>query len=280
MKFYFWVAAFFWSQFAFSTEQVELATHYDHPPFVVDMKKHEGLVFELADYLTKRSLGKYDFQVTYVPNARLQTYLNKGQKVVIPFVAKEWFTCRPPGNCLWTDILMMDRNVIVTQASENFEYAGPNSLHGKIIGTVVGRLNPDIEDFVKQGIITTSESPTQVGNFKKLVEGRIDVLVTGEIIAKDIIARENWQTQLAISKEPLSVVERRILVSPATEQDLYKWLNDEVKNMEKLGFYSGRSLPSSPNESRRLPASEKKSKKKGPLTKSFFNSTSRTLVKN
>jgi len=255
MKSCFWALAFFWIHTAFATEQIEFATHYDHPPFVVDMKSRKGLVFDLADYLTKRSRGKYNFQVTFVPRERLQTYLDRNQKVVVPFVAKNWFDCPTPRPCLWTDVLVMDRNVVVALTSAKFEYKGPNSLKGKTLGVVIGRISPELQEIIDKGIVTLEESPTQVGNFQKLIEGRIDLLVTGEIIAKDIIAREGWQSKLSISSEPLQILDRRILVSPRTQVDLHKWLNAEVKNMDKSDFFQARLLPSSsPKESPRVPA--------------------------
>ncbi|WP_413290328.1 substrate-binding periplasmic protein [Bdellovibrio sp. HCB337] len=250
------------SSAAVAVERVEFATHYDHPPFILDIKDQTGLVFDLANYLSKQSKGRYEFQVTFVPRERLQNYLVKKQKVVIPFVSPKWFDDVDQSRYLWTGILLMDQNVVVTLAKKKFEYKGPDSLTGKTMGYVLGHKMPAIEPLVNQGKIKREESPSMIGNFKKLVEGRVDFVVTGEMIAKDLIARENWQIRLSISKEPIDVFERRVLISPHSEVGLQKWLNIELKTLMRsprwrtfLERYNAQNLSIAvPEESDRKPA--------------------------
>lgn len=225
----------FVSQMVAATEKVEFATHYDHPPFIVDLKKQEGLVFDFARYLSEKSKGRYEFQVTFVPRERLQTYLTKKQQVVIPFVSPKWFDDKAQTRYLWTSVMLMDQNIIVTLSKSKFEYKGLKSLKGKTMGYVLGHKMPDIEPLIAQGKIKSEVSPSMIGNFKKLVEGRVDFVVTGEMIARDLIARENWRSRLSISKAPLDVFERRVLVSPVTETHLQTWLNSEIRALMKSG---------------------------------------------
>jgi polar amino acid transport system substrate-binding protein len=197
------------------------------------MKQQEGLVFDLAKYLSKQSQGRYEFQVTYVPRARIETYLHKKKTVVVPFVSPKWFSDEAQTRYLWTDLLMMDQNVVVMQTKSPFDYKGVSSLNGKTMAYLLGHKVPVIDALISDGKIKREESPSMLGNFKKVVEGRADFLVTGEMAVRYIIEREHWQPNLRVGKEPVDVFERRILVSPVTEVALQQWLNSEVKVLIK-----------------------------------------------
>lgn len=216
-----------------AVEQVEFATHYDYPPFVIDMKKQEGLVFDLAQYLSKQSKGRYEFQVTFVPRDRIENYLNKKKTVVVPFVSPKWFSDEEKNRYLWTDILMKDQNVVVSQTKSQFEYKGLESLYGKTMAYRLGHKIPVLDTLISEGKIKREDSPSMVGNFKKVIEGRADFLVTGETAVRYIIEQEHWQNNLSIAKEPIDVFERRILISPITDVALQQWLNNEVKVLLK-----------------------------------------------
>lgn len=216
-----------------AAEQIEFATHYDYPPFVIDMKKQEGFVFDLAKYLSKQSMGRYEFQVTYVPRVRIENYLNKKKTVVVPFVSPKWFSDEDMTRYLWTDPLMKDQNVVVSQTKSHFEYKGVESLNGKTMAYFLGHKIPALEPLISEGKIKREDGPSLVGNFKKVIEGRADFLVTGETVVRYIIAREHWQTNLSVAKDPIDVFERRILVSPVTDVALQQWINNEVKELIK-----------------------------------------------
>lgn len=228
-----WVLTFiFVCTTAKAAEQVEFATHYDYPPFVIDMKKQEGFVFDLAKYLSKQSKGRYDFQVTYVPRVRIENYLSKKKTVVVPFVSPKWFSDDNMNRYLWTDPLMKDQNVVVMQA-KSFEYKGLDSLTGKTIAYFLGHKIPALEPLISDGKIKREDGPSMIGNFRKVVEGRADFLVTGETVVRYIIEREHWQANLSIAKEPIDVFERRILISPITDTALQQWINSEIKALIK-----------------------------------------------
>lgn len=223
----------FLSATAKAAKQIEFATHYDYPPFVIDMKKQEGFVFDLARYLSKQSKGRYEFQVTYVPRTRIENYLSKKQTVVVPFVSPKWFSDEGKTRYLWTDVMMMDQNVVVSQTKSQFEYKDIDSINGKTMAYLLGHKVPVIDARISDGKIKREDSPSMIGNFKKVVEGRADFLVTGEAVVRYIIAREHWETSLTISKVPIDIFERRVLVSPVSEVELQEWLNSEVKTLIK-----------------------------------------------
>ena len=252
MKFLYIFTLIFSITAAKAAEQVEFATHYDYPPFVIDMKKQEGFVFDLAKYLSKQSKGRYDFQVTYVPRIRIENYLNKKKTVVVPFVSPKWFSDDNMTRYLWTAPLMTDQNVVVSQKKSLFEYKGLESLNGKTMAYFLGHKMPVLDNLISEGKIKREDGPSLTGNFKKVVEGRADFLVTGEMVVRYIIDREHWQTNLSVAKEPIDVFERRILVSPVTDVALQQWLNSEVKDLIKskqwptfLDHYSFENLSTS-----------------------------------
>lgn len=216
-----------------AAEQIEFATHYDYPPFVIDMKKQEGFVFDLAKYLSKQSKGRYEFQVTYVPRVRIENYLSQKKTVVVPFVSPKWFSDQDMTRYLWTDTLMTDQNVVVSQTKSHFEYKGVESLTGKTVAYFQGHKIPALEPLITEGKIKREDGSSLVGNFKKVIEGRADFLVTGEMVVRYIIDREHWQANLSIAKDPLDTFERRILVSPITDTALQQWINSEIKALIK-----------------------------------------------
>jgi polar amino acid transport system substrate-binding protein len=158
----------------------EVASHYDYAPYVID--KDRGLTEELAHYLSKKSNGRYLFQVSILPKPRLLKKVNHSQWVgIIPWVIPIWMKELPLEKFLWSEPILGVGDQLLSRKSAPIEWRGSISLHNKTFGAIRGHSYADLEQDFQLGKIKREDAPSFQSNLNKLQIGRVDAIFLSNI---------------------------------------------------------------------------------------------------
>ncbi|WP_374001288.1 substrate-binding periplasmic protein [Bdellovibrio bacteriovorus] len=220
---------------AFSKEVVEMISPYDTPPFVLDLKKEKGLVFELAAFLTARSGGKYEFRVAILPRARLLKTLEKNGVVAVPLVAPKWFEDVSETKYFWTSAVMDDENLLLSSRKKPVEFRGMESLKNLKTTVVTGHSMEAVAKLQRTSGVQAQPTNSLSNGLKMLAHGRIDFVITGRLMAEYLIQDLNLSQSIYISDRSVERFERKFLLSKGADKNLQKWLESEVQRLRRSG---------------------------------------------
>nr|WP_189359123.1 transporter substrate-binding domain-containing protein [Undibacterium squillarum] len=158
-----------------STQNFAILSHYQHPPYVTSTS--DGLTFELANYLTRKSGGRYRFQSQILPKRRLLNLLRSNtEDALVPWVTPEWMpeaiSFRPD----WSDTIMESNDLVISSQQKPLEWQGPVSASGLRFGGILGHVYTDLMTAFAQGTIIRDDAPDDASNLMKLRKQRIDFL--------------------------------------------------------------------------------------------------------
>jgi polar amino acid transport system substrate-binding protein len=138
-------------------DTVSVYTYHNHPPFVLEGGK--GLSYEFVDLLNKKSKGNPNFKIEVVSRAQLDKLVAAPDfGGTVAWVAPAWFKDKEKTVYLWSNPVMDDANVVLSNASNKIDYKDPSSLKGKQLGGITGHNYAGIDDLVKSGDIKREDS--------------------------------------------------------------------------------------------------------------------------
>ncbi len=94
---------------ASTAETIPFVVIGDYAPLVINGANREGAAYWVADLLTRRSSGRFLFDVNILPRKRLDMMLQEGKAVVVPFVGPQFFGDEGMHKYLWTSALFVDK---------------------------------------------------------------------------------------------------------------------------------------------------------------------------
>ena len=212
-----------------AAEDIPFLTYHDAPPFIIDSETEKGLTYDLARWLSKNSGGKYRFVVGVVPRKRLDAMLGQPRPIVVPWVIPAWFEGVWIQNQYWTTPVLEDRNVLVSRSGNFFEYTGPDSLSGKTVSGLRGGAWVGLDPLVEAGKISRIDAPNYFLAIKLVLNGRADVAMVPEPVARFFVEKEKIKGALHFSQKPHSSYMRRMLVSERI--DVFQYLEVQVPKM-------------------------------------------------
>lgn len=208
-----------------AAETIGVLTYHTHPPFITGQK--QGLTYDLADFLTRQSSGRFVFEVTPMSRPRLNKAIEQSEAAIVPWVNPAWFKDKAETRYLWSRRpLMEDANGIVSRQDARIDYDGPASLSGLTFGGIRGHVYTGIDPFIAQSNSTRRvDADNHLANFGKLKDGRIDVTLTPESAARYLIKEHGLEDILYISPKPHSSYQRRVMV-PGGRTDLTAFVDE------------------------------------------------------
>ncbi|WP_051258897.1 substrate-binding periplasmic protein [Chitinibacter tainanensis] len=217
---------------------VPIYTHYDYPPFLT---AKQGLSRDLADELTRRSQGRYQFVVQLTPRKRLDLLLAQPNwQGVVPWVNPQWFPTTQGG--LWSEMLFLDADLVISR--KPLQYSGPASLTGLTLGGILGHHYVELSDALNSGQLQRDDAPNQESNLRKLASGRVDVIFVPQSSWGDYQHTNPGLIEgLSVARQPRNHYPRQLLVSerqPALAQFVLtavRELNADPAWQQKLAPY-------------------------------------------
>lgn len=149
----------------------------DWPPYLVNDPNYPGggvLVEVLKTIATP--LG-YTIITKRLPNKRGWFLLNN-HDVDVHAKALEWVP--NPDDYLWTDIFMLNEDVLLLSADNTFKYTVPESLFGKNVAAIEGFIYPVLEEHFASGKIVRTNVASPFAMLELLALGRVDAALVNK----------------------------------------------------------------------------------------------------
>jgi len=241
MNFFGTAALVFTSAFAnlaFASEYppIQIISPYDASPFVENLTRQTGLIFDVTEQLNLRAKGKFKFKGHYIPRARLVMMLKTNPNIVIPFVSPKWFGDSQEQLFEWSVNVSKDCNTIIYRKEQPIDFTKMEDLTGMKTSVVIGEENPSIKELILSGKIKSESASTVAVNFLKLAKGRVDFIVTGRLIAEYAIAAHKIDN-LLIAKKPVDEFDRKFLISRQSNPEAARWIQNTVKDFNSDGTF-------------------------------------------
>jgi len=206
-------------------KRVEVWTYHFSPPFVLDGER--GLSQAFVDLLNDdpRNAGRFRFELLELPRKRVDRRLADDRPGVLLWATPSFFSQAQTANAKWSHPLLLDQQDFVSLLDVPFEYEGPESLHGLLLGGVLGHHYPDLEKDIASGAIKRQDVRTDLQNIKKLLSGRINTL----LIARSTLLYYRKQHKLGdlyVSAIPLYQFARHLLMTDTLGKSVTDFLDE------------------------------------------------------
>ena len=217
---------------------IRLYNYKNLPPFVTG--SGQGLSYDLVDYLNEKFRGTYRFVLFNLTRSLLDKMLANGCKGIVPWTCAAWHGDPDETIFQWTPGFFNDTNSIISSAKSPFEYEGPKSMAGHIMGGLIGYYYLYLDDMAKNNELKRVDVSTFPEIFKRLQSHRIDTaLVTGST-ASYLIKQNNMAGEFHFSKKNHQEFNCQMLCS-----DL---LDEQIKEIKRIAA----NMPNDPDWKNRL----------------------------
>lgn len=153
------------------------------PPYKGDSLPKGGIITDVTMQVLARA--GYEVAVAVVPWKRAYAGTVDGRYDVISAI---WSTPERERELEFSDALMSSRIVVIHRSDYDFDFSSLDDLRGETVGVTAGYGYP--EDFQNADFFVREESETLTLSLRKLIFGRINVIVAEENVARHAVATE------------------------------------------------------------------------------------------
>ncbi|MCH2057313.1 MAG: transporter substrate-binding domain-containing protein [Thalassotalea sp.] len=211
-------------------KEVLVYSYHLKPPLVVDDKREIGLYFDIVTYLNKAS-DEYHFDLVYVPRKRIEVMMQEGTfNGILLGVNPVCFKGRDRTKYLLTDLVLSDRDELISLKTEPFEFNTPKSLNGKVFGGVRGFYYFGINEYINAGNALRIDTEREIDLFTLLARNRIDTALISQSTFDYMIVKNQWHGKFHVSEKPHDIYGRHILV-PKDKASIFEHINPIVKQL-------------------------------------------------
>lgn len=210
-------------------ETVRVWVYHNFPPYIVDSAEKTGLSYDLAQELTKRSGGVYEFDVAVVPRARLNVQLEQGDAVVVFWVNPIWFGDTEETKYLWSSDVTSASSVVISNADDPVVYDGPRTLLGMELIGIAGHRYSGIDELVNQNLMTRKDLHAESSAVQFIAAGRGRIAIIERATAEYFVREMGLEQLVHFSAQPHATYTRHVLVQnnrPALHSFIDQALDD------------------------------------------------------
>lgn len=209
-------------------QRVEVWTYHFSPPFIVDDAR--GLSHDFVELLNKdpSNQGRFRFELIQLPRNGVDERLSQKRPGVLLWATPSFFTAAQANNGRWSRPLLIDQQVFVSLPDAPFDYAEPETLHGLVLGGVVGHRYNELSVDIESGKITRLDAQTDLENFAELMSGRIDTLLIPRSTLLYYLKNAQHKN-LYVSDTPLYQFARHLLVTDALGEAVGAYLAEFIE---------------------------------------------------
>lgn len=211
-----------------NTKDTLIVSYGDHnaAPYAIEEGEtlHSGIIKDIASEIA----DELDINISFfkTPRKRTERYLENDTVHLVLISNPVWLD--NSDKLQWSETVFIERDIIVTRATNNQKYRKIEDLKGMIIGTIRGFSYPNLQPFFdKEYFIRYDVSNLQV-NFIRLELDRIDALVDADVAINYHLLTNKNDKDFRVS--PLVVSKHNIQAalspnSPVSIHDFNKALN-------------------------------------------------------
>lgn len=140
----------------------------------------------------------------------------------------------------YSEAIYEETILVYTLKSNKFNFRDLNDLKGKIVGTEGGFTYGDEFDKAQENKLFKSiPARSTEQNFKKLIRGRIDCLLTEKTVAAIYMKRNNLDDKVSTLKKEILKSKIHVLISKKTKhKNAIEKFNLALRSMKKDGSYN------------------------------------------
>jgi len=213
-------------------QRVEVWNYHASPPFILD--DAQGLSQAFVDLLNQdpANRDRFLFELVELPRKRVDMRLAQNRPGILLWATPSFFTAAQTANAKWSEPLLIDQQVFVSQPAAPFEYEGPSSLHGLILGGVLGHRYEGLEEDIAKGAIERQDVHSDLQNIQKLLSGRINTLLIPHSTLLYYCKEQNLN-DLYIAATPLYRFARHMLISNTLDGAVIGFLDEFLSALPK-----------------------------------------------
>ncbi|WP_407295982.1 substrate-binding periplasmic protein [Stutzerimonas zhaodongensis] len=205
-------------------QRVEVWTYHLLPPFII--KDGEGLSHAFVDLLNNdpSNRNRFHFELVELPRKRVDLRLARKRPGVLLWATPSFFTAAQTASGKWSEPLLMDQQDFVSLPVAPFEYKSPESLHGLVLGGVLGHRYEGLEEGIASGAIRRQDVHNDLQNIERLLTGRI----TTFLIPRSTLlyyAKEKTLSDLYVSQKPLYQFARHLFMADTLGEAVTRYLD-------------------------------------------------------
>lgn len=217
-----------------AASRLVVATADPWPPYADPAHPAQGLTLEILSM----ALGRSGYAVTmvYLPWVRAEQRLERGGADLL---IDCWRTEARARRYLFSRPFARNRLLFLRRAADRFVFAGQGSLKGKTVGTIRGYGYTDA--FMADASIRREEVTNFKDNVRKLVSGRVDLIIEDELVARTQLEQlpADLSRQVAFIEPPLVVNDLHVVAYPGNPdaQDIIRAFDSGLAAMIADGSY-------------------------------------------
>ncbi|MGE6649625.1 substrate-binding periplasmic protein [Shewanella colwelliana] len=171
----------------------------DYPPFYSSMLENKGVVFDMVQQAFQQA--GYEIEHQFFPFVRATTLIKNGYAQGIIGV---WYRPEREQWIAFSKPLLSVNIVLYKRSNSRIKFEQMSDLKGYRIGIGRGYANPQR---FSQAQLTTEEASSDKENLKKLLLGRVDLVLISDDVAKYLInlPGSEFEGQFEVLGGPLSV---------------------------------------------------------------------------
>lgn len=204
--------------------------YYLAPPFI--SSNRQGLAQDFVNLMNKKSIGKFNFELSSIPRARLNKYLKEEHQGIVLFVNWAWMGKGAKEKYLWTNQVLKDQNEIISSLDKKIVFQDPHSLKGLIFGAVRGRKYKSLESLFITNEIKRFDVSKEKQVIEMLLRDRVDVTSQPRTLILALIKEMGVKDKLFFSPKPLFSFTRHIMITKKLKE-VSNHLNSIVDNLSK-----------------------------------------------
>ncbi len=211
-------------------QRVEVWTYHFSPPFILEDGK--GLSHAFVDLLNNDAANnrRFRFELVSLPRKRLDIRIAQQRPGVLLWATPSFVTVAREANGTWSEPLLTDQQDFVSLPDAPVEYGSPESLHGLVLGGVLGHRYEGLQADIASGAIKRQDVQSDLQNLEKLLTGRISTL----LIPRSTLLyyrKESQLRDLYVSNTPLYQFTRHLWIADTLGQAATLYLERFLRNL-------------------------------------------------
>ena len=182
-----------------SENTICLYNYQNQPPYVT--APGQGLTYDLVDYLNEKFRVTYRFVLFNLPRSHLDQMISKGAKGLVPWTCAAWHGDPNETKFQWTPGYFNDSNSIISLAKTPFEYDGPKSMAGHVMGGILGFFYLFLDDMAKNNELKRVDVSNVMEIFKRLQSQRIDTALVPGSTARYLLTKNKMLNEFHFSRK-------------------------------------------------------------------------------
>ncbi|MGF1696370.1 transporter substrate-binding domain-containing protein [Vibrio lamellibrachiae] len=220
------------SNFAFSNDIVTLASG-EWYPYQSQTLREGGFVAHIVTEAFKQE--GYEVKLVYYPWARGFDKVRTGE-VDGSFAYSK--TDERIKFALFSDVILSVPIAVFHRRDDEVVWNEVSDLQGLEIGGVLG-YDYGLSELEKSNVINIIRIENQIGNYHKLLSGRLDILLEYPNVANKFIDKLNAEDKLVMNPKPINLLSYSLIISKKSKrsEQLIAAFNSGLKKLRESGVY-------------------------------------------